>query len=125
MYTRKEKNQMDEILAAFAGYVSKHSYFDLVYSKKIGYIRIVIEEDSDTMYTVVEGAEDLLKTLYDDMVMDELQKQIEKYGEEDASKVNYDKIRAKVNRYLRSYRGDRQYALDVLEDCITDWQERE
>ena len=44
IYTDDVKKELDAILKAFENYIDGQDYFDIVYSKKIGYVWIVADE---------------------------------------------------------------------------------
>ena len=44
IYTEKVRKELDAILKAFENYIDGQNYFDIVYSKKIGYVWIVVDE---------------------------------------------------------------------------------
>ena len=43
IYTTEQKKKLDAILKAFENYIDGQDYFDIVYSKKIGYTWIVVD----------------------------------------------------------------------------------
>ena len=44
IYDESTKKELDAILKAFENYIDGQNYFDIVYSKKIGYVWIVVDE---------------------------------------------------------------------------------
>lgn len=42
IYTDEVRKKLDAILKAFGEYIDGQSYFDIVYSKKIGYVWILL-----------------------------------------------------------------------------------
>ena len=44
IYDESTKKELDAILKAFENYIDEQNYFDIVYSKKIGYVWIVADE---------------------------------------------------------------------------------
>ena len=44
IYTEDVRKKLDAILKAFECYIDGQNYFDIVYSKKIGYVWIVVDE---------------------------------------------------------------------------------
>ena len=69
IYATEEKRELDSILAAFGDYIRAHSYFDIVYSEKIGYIQIRLEEEE---LVVIRSADELLELLFSEVVNDVL-----------------------------------------------------
>ena len=83
VYSDNEKEMMDALIAAFRSYIRQHPYFDMVYSEKAGYLRLILRDDTVIR---ISGFEELLKTLIDDMVADE--------EESRAGEVDLENVRA-------------------------------
>ena len=68
IYTDDVKKELDAILKAFENYIDGQDYFDIVYSKKIGYVWIVADEPG------AAGAEqlDTPETMLDRLLFDKL-----------------------------------------------------
>ena len=49
VYSMDEKQKMNLLFTAFGDYISEHTYFDIVYSEKLGYLRIENFEAAVTM----------------------------------------------------------------------------
>lgn len=43
IYDENTKKKLDSILKAFSTYIEKQDYFDILYSKKAGYLWIVVD----------------------------------------------------------------------------------
>lgn len=50
IYTQEEKAKMDALLEAFQSYVDDHDHYDVVYSKKAGYLRVITGANCDEIY---------------------------------------------------------------------------
>lgn len=61
-YTADEKHKFEAILTAFKPYIEDHYYFDVLYSRKCGYMYIIVNED-DVPVTILEDANELLYNL--------------------------------------------------------------
>lgn len=68
-YTADEKAKMDSILDVFKAYIEEHYYFDVLYSKKCGYLYIVINGD-DIPAEQLEDSSELLYRLFMDISSD-------------------------------------------------------
>ena len=44
IYTDGVRKELDAILIAFENYIDGQNYFDIVYSKKVGYVWIAVDE---------------------------------------------------------------------------------
>ena len=67
VYTEAEKNKIDNILKAFSGFIKEQDYFDIVYSEKMGYIKLLVEMESEPV-SVIATAEEMLDTLCDEAI---------------------------------------------------------
>ena len=47
MYTEEVRKKLDMILKAFEGYIDDQDYFDIVCSKKIGYVMILAQNPGE------------------------------------------------------------------------------
>ena len=74
VYSKDEKAKMARLLEVFQSFIQEQSYFDIVYSEKIGYLRIVLgTELADDLVFRISGFDELLKVLADDMLFERLQ----------------------------------------------------
>jgi len=62
IYTEETRKQLDAILKAFEGYIDSQSYFDIVYSKKAGYLWVVVDDPRAQAPEQINEPEDLLKS---------------------------------------------------------------
>lgn len=70
IYTTDEKRILDDILKAFADYIRGHDNFDIVYSEKIGYVKLQTLRPSDELPEVVSTPETLLDVLFNEIIKD-------------------------------------------------------
>ncbi len=71
IYTQEEKEKMDALLQAFQSYIDQHEHYDVLYSKKAGYLRVITGEDCDTIYFPITGFADMMRMFTDDFLSDE------------------------------------------------------
>ncbi len=70
IYTTDQKKKLDAILKAFENYIDGQDYFDIVYSKKIGYIWIVVDEPGAAGAEPLDTPEAMLDNLFNDVIND-------------------------------------------------------
>ena len=70
IYTTEQKKKLDAILKAFENYIDGQDYFDIVYSKKIGYIWIVVDEPGAAGAEPLDTPEAMLDNLFNDIIND-------------------------------------------------------
>ena len=63
IYTTEQKKKLDAILKAFENYIDDQNYFDIVYSKKIGYVWIVVDEPGAAGAEQLDTPEAMLDTV--------------------------------------------------------------
>lgn len=52
VYSLDEKYKLDLLFTAFGDYINEHTYFDIVWSDKLGYLRIVPDEREDVVMRI-------------------------------------------------------------------------
>lgn len=100
VYTQEEKKKMDNALQAFAEYTAASTEFDIAYSDKSGYVRLIIDEGADAVFFLLNGFEDLVDMFCMEIVSDEVK---QKYDENPFLKnqdVDYDAIRLRLQTYI-------------------------
>ena len=70
IYTEETKKKLDAILRAFAAYINSQNYFDILYSKKVGYIYLVIDLVSAAGAEQLRTPEDMLDVLFNEIIND-------------------------------------------------------
>ena len=70
IYTTETKKKLDTILKAFENYIDGQDYFDIVYSKKIGYVWIVVDEPGAAGAEQLDTPEAMLDLLFNDVIND-------------------------------------------------------
>ena len=70
-YSQEEKAKMDVLLQAFQSYIDQNPHYDVLYSKKAGYLRVITGENCDTIYFPITGFVDMMRMFTDDFLSDE------------------------------------------------------
>ena len=70
IYTEEVRKKLDAILKAFESYIDGQNYFDIVYSKKIGYVWIVVDEPGAAGAEQLDTPEAMLDHLFNDIISD-------------------------------------------------------
>ena len=70
VYTDEVRKKLDAILKAFETYIDGQSYFDIVYSKKIGYVWILADYPSDAGAVVLDTPAKMLDQLFNEIIND-------------------------------------------------------
>ena len=70
IYTEETRKKLESILKAFEKYIDGQNYFDIVYSKKIGYVWIVVDEPGAAGAEQLDTPEAMLDNLFNDIIND-------------------------------------------------------
>ncbi len=70
IYSDDVRKELEAILKAFEGYIDGQNYFDIVYSKKIGYVWIVVDDPSAAGAEQLDTPEAMLDNLFNDIIND-------------------------------------------------------
>ena len=71
IYTQEEKAKMDALLNAFRSYVDRQEHYDVVYSERAGYLRVITGAGCDTIYFPISSFAEMLRMFTDDFLSDE------------------------------------------------------
>ena len=61
---------MDNILKAFEHYIDSQDYFDIVYSKKVGYLYVVVGTPEEAGPELLDTPEKMLDALFNEIIND-------------------------------------------------------
>jgi len=70
IYTEDVKRKLDDILKAFENHIDGQNYFDIVYSKKVGYIWIVVNPLDSGVPEQLDTPEKMMDALFNDVIND-------------------------------------------------------
>ena len=120
------KRKMDAILKAFANYIDNQNYFDIVYSKKIGYVWIVVDDPSSAGAEQLDTPEAMLDNLFNDIINDVVSPRSTTHLDEARTMTESEeaKCRHKITAILETIEGGGAEYLEYLDEYIKDYQER-
>ena len=111
VYTEAEKNKIDNILKAFSGFIKEQDYFDIVYSEKMGYIKLLVEMESEPASALATAGE-MLDTLCDEFIAETVfspQNPSHRLTEEAKTES-----RSRLMAIIAQIEEDREYYLDYV-----------
>ena len=109
IYAQEEKAKMDALLEAFRSYVDDHDHYDVVYSKKAGYLRVITGTGCDEIYFPITGFSDMMRMFTDDFLSDE------EYRAGHFLKRDYDHVRNLMIPRLDALGENRDEAYGIME----------
>ena len=124
--TERSIRLLDAILKAFENYIDGQDYFDIVYSKKIGYVWIVVDEPGAAGAEQLDTPEAMLDLLFNDVINDVVAPR-ESTSLTDAHALTESEeteCRRRIAAILRTIENGADEYLDYLDSYLKDYQER-
>ena len=126
IYTTETKKKLDAILKAFENYIDGQNYFDIVYSKKIGYVWIVVDEPGAAGAEQLDTPEAMLDLLFNDVINDvvaprESASLTEAHALTESEETE---CRRRITAILRTIEDGVDEYLDYLDGYLKNYQER-
>lgn len=100
VYTQEEKRKMENVLQAFAEYTAGNPDFDVVYSEKTGFVRLITAECADAIYFIMNDFESLVDMFCMDIIADAVQTALDHDPDIENCDIDYDAIRAEIQVYI-------------------------
>ena len=125
IYTPDEKKKLDTILKAFEGYIDGQNYFDIVYSKMVGYVWIVADEPGAAGAEVLDTPEVMLDHFFNDIINDVIAPRESTSLTEGHSLTGSKEaeVRRQITAILETVEGGADEYLDYLDEYIQDYQD--
>ena len=126
IYTEETRKKLESILKAFEKYIDGQNYFDIVYSKKVGYVWIVVDEPGAAGAEQLDTPEALLDNLFNDIINDvAAPRESTHLNETHALTENEEaECRRRITAILEKIEGDKAEYLEYLDEYIEDYQDR-
>ena len=126
IYTEDVRKKLDAILKAFECYIDGQNYFDIVYSKKSGYVWIVVDEPGAAGAELLDTPEAMLDNLFNDIINDvvaprESTSLTEAHALTESEEAE---CRRRIAAILRTIEGGADEYLNYLDSYLKDYQER-
>ncbi len=126
-YDTKNKEKLDAILKAFEQHIEGQDYFDIVYSKKVGYLWIVIDRPGDAGAELLDTPEAMLDVLFNDIINDVINLPGNRDARPDSPRLSAfeeAESRRRITAYLEKIEGDSTKYLNYLDSFMEEYQER-
>lgn len=126
VYAEQVKQKLDAILKAFEDYIDSQSYFDIVYSKKVGYLWIVVDPPSGAGAEQLDTPERMLDVLFNEIINDVIDSPENKSHIPDARTLTEweeAESRRRITAILERIEGGCADYLDYLDSYLEDYQE--
>ena len=126
IYTEEVRKELDAILKAFEDYIDGQDYFDIVYSKKIGYVWIVADEPGAAGAEQLDTPEAMLDNLFNDMINDVVAPRSTTHLNEAHTMTENEEAecRRRITAILEQIEDGESKYLEYLNEYIQDYQKR-
>lgn len=115
IYTDDIKRKFVEILKAFDRYIQEFNYFDIVYSKKMGYAMLIQTDRKDIVTYLLDTPETMIKMLFYTVFADVIHAAASGvYGAEPISltKVEAEESRRQISAILEGTPYDKEFYMN-------------
>ena len=120
------KDKLEAILNAFGDYIKAHDCFDIVYSEKIGYVKLQVPHPDNEVPVVMNTPEALLDALFNEIINDVVFSPDNPQQEhDDQTLTEYEEAesRRRIMAILETMQGDdKARYLDFLDTYIKEYQ---
>ena len=121
------KDKLDAILNTFGDYIRAHDFFDIVYSEKIGYVKLQVPHPDNEVPVVMNTPETLLDALFNEIINDVVFSPDNPQQEhDDTTLTEYEESesRRRIIAILETMPGgDKSSYLDFLDTYIKEYSE--
>ena len=127
MYTEEVRKKLDMILKAFEDYIDGQDYFDIVYSKKIGYVMILAQNPGEAGAEALDTPEKMLDVLFNEIINDVIASPENTTHIPDSNTLTeYEKTesRRRIAAILETIEDGRENYLNFLDSYLKDYQEQ-
>lgn len=126
IYSEETRKKLDDILKAFEGYIDNQNYFDVVFSKKAGYLWIAVDDPRAQAPEQINEPGDLLDLLFNDIINDVVAPRQSTSLTEGRSLTEQEtaEVHSRVSTILETIDDSADEYLDYLNSFIQDYQER-
>lgn len=104
IYDADVKTAIERVIHVFSDYIKATPYFDLLWSDKVGYIYMSIEDCRGTVgdmdCVVIESAEELLDKMLYEMATDIMEESGHELSPTEASALEREGVELRLNQYL-------------------------
>ena len=128
IYTFEEtRKKLESILKAFEKYIDSQDYFDILYSKKVGYLWIVVDPPGGAGAEQLDTPERMLDVLFNEVINDVINSpENRSHIPEARTLMGWEEAesRRQLTAILEQIEGGGAEYLEYLDEYIQDYQER-
>lgn len=124
IYTPEEKVKLDNILSVFSSYIQENTYFDILYSDRIGYVRMVIDPNEEEEVIRIKTAAHLLDVLFNEIINDVVFAPENDHGEHFDSELSVEEekeSRRRIAFYLEAIGEEKENYLSLMDRYLLEY----
>lgn len=127
IYTEETRKKLESILKAFEKYIDSQGYFDILYSKKVGYLWIVVDPPGGAGTEQLDTPARMLDVLFNEVINDVINSpENRSHIPEARTLTGWEEAesRRRIIAILNQIEGGGAEYLEYLGEYIQDYQER-
>lgn len=127
IYTEETRKKLENILKAFEKYIDSQDYFDILYSKKVGYLWIVVDPPGGAGAEQLDTPERMLDVLFNEVINDVINSpENRSHIPEARTLTGWEEAesRRRITAILEQIGDSGAKYLEYLNEYIQDYQER-
>ena len=120
MYTKMQKNEIENVILVFKEYIQSSAYLEIVCSDKLGYILLHINPPTETLEPepeVIKSGKALCKEIFSEIVMDVLDMTGNDHGVKDADSLEKAEIMRRIKPLIDKLPEYRDLVNSILEEA--------
>ena len=121
-YSPEEKQRMERVVAAFSDYLENGATFDVAYSDRSGFVKLIDDEGKEQYYFYIDNLQDMLRTFFHEMGMDAVSAALKEKPNLTVKEMDYGVLRPQIYPVLEKLAEDKEYAVKLLENDIRMWE---
>lgn len=121
-YTPEEKQSMDRVVAAFSHYLEEGATFDIAYSDRSGFVKLIDDEGAEQYYFYIDNLQDMLGMFFHEMGLDAVSSALRENPDLTVKEMDYGVLRPQIYPILEKLGRDKEYAIGLLEENIRKWE---
>ena len=127
IYTEETRKKLESILKAFEKYIDSQDYFDILYSKKVGYLWVVVNPPGGAGAEQLDTPERMLDVLFNEVINDVINSpENRSHIPEARTLTGWEEAesRRQLTAILEQIEGGGAEYLEYLDEYIQGYQER-
>ena len=127
IYTEETRKKLESILKAFEKYIDSQDYFDILYSKKVGYLWVVVNPPGGAGAEQLDTPKRMLDVIFNEVINDVINSpENRSHIPEARTLTGWEEAesRRQLTAILEQIEGGGAEYLEYLDEYIQDYQER-